>query len=64
MKKYSVITERVVFAIGKENYVLKKGDVVELDDKHITTQALIEKKRIVEYKAKETKAKSETDKTE
>jgi len=48
MKKYNVIANRVVFAVGKQEHVLAKGDVVELDENNITTRALVERKRIKE----------------
>ena len=47
MKKYKVL-EIIVFAIGKQEYSCKPGDVIELDENHITTRALIERKRIEE----------------
>jgi len=45
MKKYRVL-ENLVFAIGKQDYVCKPGDVIELEETHITTRALLERKRI------------------
>ena len=46
MKRYKVLTKRAVFAIGKQEYSLKQGDVIELDENHITTIALVERKSI------------------
>ena len=49
MKKYKVTVKNgMVFRLLEKDYVCKKGDVVELPEEHITTQALLERKRIVE----------------
>jgi len=44
-KKYKVL-QNLVFAIGKQDYVCKPGDVIELEETHITTRALLDRKRI------------------
>jgi len=54
MKTYKA-TENLVFAVGKQEYVLKPGDEVELDENHITTRALLERKRIEPLPAPELK---------
>ena len=46
MQKYKVLKNRAVFAIGKRMYDVRSGDVIELDENHITTQALLAKKSI------------------
>ena len=53
MKNYKVISERIVFAVEEKQYALKKGDVVELNEKDITTCALVYKNRIVEVESTE-----------
>lgn len=48
MKTYKVLSRNVVFAIGKQDYAAKQGDTLELPEDHITTRALVERKRIKE----------------
>lgn len=56
MKQYKVIAKNVVFRLKGKEYILKAGDTVELPD-HITTTALVERKRIEEVaEQKEPKA--------
>ena len=54
MKKYKVL-QNLVFAVGKQDYVCQSGDVIELEETHITTRALLERKRIELIKASEMK---------
>ena len=62
MKKYKVLVSIVVFAIGKQEYIGNKGDILELPEDHITTRALQERKRIEEVKGKKAGA-PESDET-
>ena len=48
MKTYKVLTSNAIFRIGGTEYIVKSGDVIELPEDHITTQALIERNRIEE----------------
>jgi len=65
MKKYKVLNPKLVTRIEGKEYIANKGDVIELPDTHITTQALVERKRIEEYKeVKELKDKPVTQKSE
>ena len=62
MKQYKVTNPNgLIFYYGGEEKNPKDGDVVELDENHITTRALVERKQIVEVAAKTPKpAKEET----
>ena len=55
MKQYKVLSAMVVFSIKETDYIGKKGEVLELPEDHITTQALVERKQIEEVKAAEEK---------
>ena len=52
MKKYKVIVKNVMFRLKGKEYAGKQGDIMELPD-HITTTALVERKRIEEYSGDE-----------
>ena len=52
MKKY-IALDTAVFAVDKKDYTLRKGDTVDLDENHITTRALLERKCIKEVEVAE-----------
>ena len=52
MKKYKVLASYLIFTVKengeKEEYVLKKGDTVDLPENNMAVRALLVRKQIVE----------------
>jgi len=48
MKKYKALSSNSVFRIAGKQYITKEGDILELPEEHVTTQALVERGRLIE----------------
>ena len=65
MKQYKVTRPTVVFSVRHsafgdkpKEFTCKEGDVIELPEDHVTTRALLERKRIVEVQVDKQKKPS------
>jgi len=51
MKRYKALSSNSVFRIAGKQYITKEGDILELPEEHVTTQALVERGRLAEWSA-------------